>query len=88
MRYQNVYSIYSVPLFGTCQKLMLQLLHQKLPYLAWFTGLWNDKKKCKIMTQIFMEGRGSDIKLKCPIFLCPKAPWKGGCQVRMVQCHI
>ena len=40
------------------------------------------------MSQFVIGGRGSDFKPKCPIFLCPKVPREGGCQVRMGQCLI
>ena len=45
-------------------------------------------KKCKIMSQFLLGGRGSDFKPKCHIVLCPKVPTEGGCQARMGQCLI
>ena len=40
------------------------------------------------MSQFLIGGRGSDVKPKCPIFLCPKVPKEGGCQARMGQCPL
>ena len=36
------------------------------------------------LSQFLIEGRGSYLKPKCPIFLCPKVPREGGCQARKI----
>ena len=60
---------------------MIQIFHSNL-------AIGDLVKKCKIMSQFYIRGRGSDFKPKRPIFYVPKCLGRGRGQARMGQCHI